>query len=702
MFFPKAVYRSAALAAAIVSSCALYFTVSAPTAADEGMWTFDNPPVKQLQEHYGFTPTQAWLDHVRLASVRFNDGGSGSFVSPHGLVLTNHHVALGQLQKVSSSQKDYVTDGFLARTAAEELKCPDLELNVLESMENVTERVLNATKPGMSDTEALKARKAEIATIEKQSEAATGLRSDVISLYQESEYWLYRYKKYTDVRLVFAPEQQIAFYGGDPDNFTYPRYDLDLALFRAYEDGHPVESKDYLKWNSKGPKAGDLVFVSGNPGSTERLDTMAQLETQRDFALPARLKSLEARRDVLRKYSQLGPEQAREATSTLFGIENSIKALRGRYSGLQDSNLMAQREKEEKDFRALIASKPEWQKEYGGAWDRIAGAENKLRAQFKPLFYRSFSGSRMAGIALTIVEYVKETKKPNGERLEGYHDSQLDSLRFRLFSPAPVYPRLEEAQLASSFEQMRQALGDDDPFVRAVLNHRPPSEVAQELIAGTHLADPASRKALVQGGEAAVDASTDPLIVTARKIEPLVYEMHQWRENNVESIETPAGEKIGKARFAVYGKSAYPDATFTLRLSYGTVKGYPMNGTEAPPLTTLYGLYDRAYGFNLQPPFDLPARYLDPARKSQLDLATPFNFVSDCDIIGGNSGSPVINRDGDLVGLIFDGNIEGLVGDYVYYEVNNRAVAVDTAAMTEAMRKLYDAGFLADELEGRR
>jgi len=700
MSISKAVYRSAVLAA-IVWGCVLYFIPSSPTAADEGMWTFDNPPVKHLQEAYGFTPTQAWLDHVRLASVRFNDGGSGSFVSPHGLVLTNHHVALGQLQKVSSAQKDYVTDGFLARTPAEELKCPDLELNVLESMENVSQRVLGAAKPGMSDEDALKARKAEIARIEKESQDATGLRSDVIPLYQGSEYWLYRYKKYTDVRLVFAPEEQIAFYGGDPDNFTYPRYDLDLALFRVYENGKPVESKDYLKWDRTGPKAGDLVFVSGNPGSTERLDTMAELETQRDVSLPARLKSLEIRHDVLKKYSQLGPEEARQATSSIFGIENSIKGLTGRYNGLQDKNLMAKRQQEEKDFRALIASKPEWQKEYGDAWDQIAGAEAKLRAQFTPLFYRSFTGSRMASIALAIAEYVKEVKKPNGERLDGFHDSQLESLRFRLFSPAPVYPRMEEAQLASYLEQMRQALGNEDPFVKAVLNGRPPSEVAKELIGGTHLADPAARRSLVEGGEAAVDASTDPLIVTARKIEPMVYEMHKWEENNVESIETPAGEKIGKARFAVYGKTAYPDATFTLRLAFGTVKGYPMNGTEAPPLTTLYGLYDRAYSFNLQPPFDLPSRYLDPARKSQLDLATPYNFVCDCDITGGNSGSPVINRDADLVGVIFDGDIESLVGDYVYYPLNNRAVAVDTAAMTEAMRKLYDAGFLADELEGK-
>ncbi|MGO9275695.1 MAG: S46 family peptidase [Terriglobia bacterium] len=702
MFVSKAVYRSAGLAVVIVCSGALYFMASAPTAADEGMWTFDNPPVKQLQETYGFTPTQAWLDHVRLASVRFNDGGSGSFVSPHGLVLTNHHVARGQLQKVSSPQKDYVTDGFLARTPAEELKCPDLELNVLESVENVTERVQGVTKSGMSEEEALKVHKAEIAKIEKESLDATGLRSDVITLYQGGEYWLYRYKKYTDVRLVFAPEEQIAFFGGDPDNFTYPRYDLDLALFRAYENGNPVESKDYLKWNSKGPKAGDLVFVSGNPGSTARLDTMVELEAQRDYSLPLTLMLLRRQRDVLKKYSAQGPEQARQATNGIFGIENSLKAIQGRYDGLLDKNLMAKRAQDEKDFRARIAGNPEWQEAYGGAWDQIAAAEHKFVERRKLLVYRQLRVSRLASLATDIVLYVQEVKKPNGERLDGYHDSQLESLRFRLLSRAPFYPQMEEAVMTDRLELSRQELGDDDPFIKAVLDGRPPAEVVKELIEGTKLADPAVRKALVEGGDAAVEASNDPMIALARRIVPQIREMRKWVEDNVESVETPAGEKIGKARFAVYGKSAYPDATFTLRLSYGTVKGYPMNGTAAPPLTTFYGLYDRAYGFALQPPFDLPARYLDPARKGQLNLSAPMDFVSDCDIIGGNSGSPVIDRDAELVGLIFDGNIEGLVGDFVYYEVNNRAVAVDTAAMTEALRKLYDAGFLADELKAIR
>ncbi len=667
--------------------------------ADEGMWTFDNPPVKQLKDRYGFTPSPQWLDHVRLASVRFNDGGSGSFVSPHGLVLTNHHVALGQLQKVSSPQKDYVKDGFYARTAADELKCPDLELNQLVSMEDVTQRVLSAVKPGMTDEAALKARKAEIARIEKESTDKTGFRSDVIPLYQGSEYWLYRYKKYTDLRLVFAPEQQIAFFGGDPDNFTYPRYDIDFALFRVYENGKPVDSENYLKWNTQGAKDGDLVFVSGNPGSTSRLDTLAQIETLRDYLLPLWLQTLIRRRDVARQYAAQGAEQTREATQLIFGLENSIKALTGQLQGLQDKNLIAKKQKEEADFRALVASKPEWQQAYGGAWDSIARAETKYREIIKPLRFRTMMWARLSTIAVTLVRYVAEVKKPDGERLEGYHDSQLESLRFRLFSPAPVYPRFDESQLAANLAFSREMLGAADPYVKAVLGGRTPEEVAKEAIAGTKLADPAFRKSLVERGEAAVAASTDPLIVLGRKADPFGREMIKSYENNVESVETPAGEKIGKARFAAYGKTMYPDATFTLRLSFGAVKGYPMNGTIAPSHTTLFGLYDRTYSFDLKPPFNLPERYAEG--KSKLDLTTPVDFVSTCDIIGGNSGSPVIDRQGDLVGLIFDGNIESLVGDYVYNETNNRAVAVHAAVIVEVLRKLYDAGALTDELEGR-
>ena len=680
---------------------ALWALFSIPVSlADEGMWTFDNPPLKQLKERYGFEPTRAWLDHLRLASARFNDGGSGSFVSPHGLVLTNHHVALGQLQKVSSPSKDYVKDGFYARTEAEELKCPDLEINVLVAMQDVTARVRSAVKPGMTDEAALKARKAEIASIEKESLEKTGLRSDVISLYQGGEYWLYQYKKYTDMRLVFAPEQQIAFFGGDPDNFTYPRYDIDFALFRVYENGKPVENHDYLKWNAKGAGDGELVFVSGNPGSTSRLETMAQIETERDYDLPLILKTLNRWLDAAKQYSTQGSEQAREAANTVFGVSNSLKALDGRAQGLADKNLIDKMQKDETSFRGLVAGNPAWQQAYGGAWDTIAQAEMKHRQMVKMFRFYSVRGSRLWGIALSIVQYVAEVKKPDGERLEGYHDSQLESLRFRLFSPAPIYPGFEKAMLEEGLQLSLDELGANDPYMKAVLGGRTPAEVAQQAVAGTQLADPAVRKSLVEGGEAAVQASSDPMIVLARAADPFDRQRIKAFEDNVESVETPAGEKIGQARFAVYGKSLYPDATFTLRLGYGTVKGYPMNGTQAPPMTTFYGLYDRAYSFGLKFPYNLPARFLE--RRTRVNLAGPVDFVNTCDIIGGNSGSPVVNRQGELVGLIFDGNIESLVGDFVYYEVNNRAVAVHSGAIIEALREFYDASPLADELEGKQ
>ncbi len=670
-----------------------------PAVGEEGMWTFDNPPLRELKERYGFTPTTEWLEHVRLSSVRFNDGGSGSFVSPRGLVLTNHHVAFGQLQKISSPQKDYVKDGYLANSPDQELKCPDLELNVLVSIQDVTGRVQDAVKKGMDEKEALKARKAGIAKIEKESLDSTGLRSDVVSLYQGSEYWLYRYKKYTDIRIVFAPERQIAFFGGDPDNFTYPRYDLDMALFRVYENGKPIESPHYLKWNAQGAGDGELVFVSGHPGFTGRSETLAQIESERDSVYPLALKTLKSRLEVLRRYAALGPEQERQAAQRIFGLENSLKALTGTLDGLMDKSLVEKKRKEESDFRARVAGEPEWTKQYGPAWEAIAEAEKKRLEKLKAGMFRNLFRAPLANQALTVVEYVAEVRKSDGERLDGFHDSQLESLKFRLFSPAPVYPQVEEVLLANHLREAREALGPDDPFVRAALGGRAPQDVAKDLISGSKLADADFRKALVEGGEAAVRDSNDPLVAFARRLDPVVRETRKWFEDNVESVETQAGEKIGRARFAVYGKAAYPDATFTLRLSYGSVKGYPMNGTQAPARTTLFGLYDRAYSFGLRPPYDVPARYLE--RRGKLDLSTPMNFVSTCDIIGGNSGSPVINRHAELVGLIFDGNIESLVGDFEYNAENNRAVAVHSAVMLEALRKLYDAGFLAEELEGR-
>jgi hypothetical protein len=678
----------------------MMFVLAGPLAADEGMWTLDNPPFKQLKEKYGFEPTAAWLEHIRLASVRVGDGGSGSFVSPNGLVLTNHHVALGQLQKVSTPQKNYVADGFYAVTAAEELPCPDLELNVLISMENVSAKVMAAAKPGMDAVKVNDAKKAAIAAIERQSLKKTGLRSDVVSLYQGGEYWLYRYKKYTEVKLVFAPEQQAAFYGGDADNFTFPRHDLDMALFRAYEKGKPLQVSHYLKWSAKGAADGELVFVSGHPGSTDRLETLAQIQFQRDYLYPLRLKLMKRMLAVTKQYASQGMEQARQAAGMIFGIENGLKVTSGELDGMKAPGFMEKKAVSEAEFRKLVEADPKWKSAYADAWDQIAAAIEKEKPRIKESTFRRIPGLSLGRIARQIVQYVAEIRKPDGKRLDGFHDSQLESLRFRLFSPAPVYPGLEEVLIVDGLKQELEELGPEDPYVKIILDGKTPEEAAKVLLAGTKLADPVLRRKLVDGGEAAVSQSTDSFIVLARKLDPLAREMKKWLEDNIESVVKPAGEKIGQARFALYGKNAYPDATFTLRLSYGMVKGYPMNGTIAPSKTTFYGLYDRAASFDNKFPFQLPQRYID--NKDKLNLATPLNFVCSGDIIGGNSGSPVVNRAGELVGLVFDGNIESFVGRFFYDDTANRTVSVHSAAMIEALNKIYGAESLARELLGQK
>ena len=666
--------------------------------AEEGMWTFDNPPLKLLKDKYGFTPTQAWLDHLRLSSVRLNDGGSGSFVSPNGLLLTNHHVARGQLQKNSTADHNYLRDGFYAVTPEQEMKSPDLEINVLVGTQDVTERVQGTAKGIQDETKALKARDAEIALIEKESKEKTGYRSDVESFYQGGEYWLYQYKVYTDVRIVFAPEEQAAFFGGDPDNFTYPRYDLDMAIFRVYENGKPLHTDNYLKWSAKGAAPGELTFISGHPGGTSRDKTLAELQFERNTILPAITEYSQRRTNALQAFAAMGPEQARLVNTMIFGLQNSLKVYIGRAEALGDNAILAKKQAEEADFRQKVAANPEWQKEYGDAWDAIAAVEAKTANERKAMIFRR-ADSRLFSLARMIEQYVTEVKKPDGERLDGYHDAELESLRFQILSPAPIEIPTEKLYMTTALSVAGEKLGKSDKYLQSLLNGSDVNTFVNSVINGTKLADVAVRKALLDGGEAAVAASTDPMIAAARRTDPIVREYSRWQRAEVASVLVPAGEKLGKARFLVYGKDTYPDATFTLRLSYGPVEGFPYNGTIAPPFTTFYGLYDRAASFSNQPPFDLTPK--EEAKRGKIDLSTPLDFVTTGDIIGGNSGSPVVNRDGELVGLIFDGNIESLAGDYVYDGTKNRAVAVHSAGMIEGLRKLYGADALADELQGK-
>ncbi|MFL6230707.1 MAG: S46 family peptidase [Pyrinomonadaceae bacterium] len=679
-----------------------FLTQLAPRArADEGMWTFDNPPLKQWKERYQFEPTQAWLDNVRLASVRLNDGGSGSFVSPDGLLMTNQHVASGQLSKVSTREHDYVRNGFYARTPAEEMKCPDLEINVLVSYEDVTRRVQSAVKPGSTDAQANEQRKSEAAVIEKESSEKTGLRSDVVTLYSGGEYWLYRFKKYTDIRLVMAPEEQIAFFGGDYDNFTYPRYDLDFAFFRVYENDRPIKTEHYFKWSKSGPAEGEFVVAPGNPGSTNRLLTTAQLQYQRDVGNPLQMQVWTSRRDALARYASLGQEQARRAQATRRSLENSIKRLVGQQEGLSNPRMFARKADEEKRLREEIARRSELQQKYAPAWDEIGKAYTELPPMAKRIAFTVLTPSRLGTLASQIVRYAEETRKNNSQRLDEFRDNRLESLKLTMLSPAPVYPDLEEAILAAWLTEAQKTLGANDPFIRAALEGGTPADVARKVVAGTKLADVAFRKSLVEGGAGAVAKSDDPLIALARRVEPIYRELRAWNEQHILSVETGAGQKIAEARFAVYGKSVYPDATFSPRISYGRVLGYEEDTTLVPYKTTFYGLYERARGFDEKAPYDLPERWKEG--KQKIELSTPFNFVYTADTIGGNSGSPVINRDAEIVGLNFDSNIQKLPNRYWYVEEaeGGRAVAVHSAAIIEALRRMYDAGKLADELTAR-
>jgi hypothetical protein len=681
---------------------ALLILLTFSVQADEGMWLFNQPPRAVFRERYQFDATDKWLEHLQKSSVRFNSGGSGSFVSEDGLLISNHHVASDALQKLSSPERNLLRDGFLAKTPAEEIKCLDLELNVLQSIEEVTARI-NAAVPKDADAAtAFAARRKIIAEIEKESQDRTGQRSDVVTLWQGGAYHLYRFKRYTDVRLVFAPEQQIAFFGGDPDNFEFPRHDLDICFFRAYENDQPVKLEHYLRFSPRGAADGDLVFISGHPGRTSRLLTVTELEYQRDVAVPARLANLKRVEVLLANWSARSTENARRAKDDFLSVQNSRKALDGRLAGLLSPDLFAAKVNSEKAFRARLAERAEFE-DARAAYDKIAEATRVLAGQATRYGLlesaQAFNGESF-GIARTLLRAGDERPKPNGERLREFSDSGKESLELGLFSEKPIYSDLEILLLADSLTYLAGKLGADDALVKSILAGKSPQDRAVELVNQTKVRDVAFRQQLYKGGAAAVTAAKDPMIELARLIDAEARALRKGAEDQGE-VKQQAHAAISRARNAVLGTTGYPDATFTLRLSYGTVKGYEDGGKTIAPFTTFGSLYQRAKEMNNVPPFDLPPAW--EKRKSRLDLKTPFNFVSTCDIIGGNSGSPVVNRAGEFVGIVFDGTLGSLPWDYAFSDKTGRATSVHSAAILEALNKVYSAKNVAKELvSGRR
>jgi hypothetical protein len=668
--------------------------------ADEGMWTFDNLPVKQLKAAYGFEPSREWIDHLRFASLRF-PGGSGSFVSAEGLVLTNHHVVRGYVQRLSTRERDLLKEGFVAADRGHELKVPGLELMQLVDMRDITERVAKAT--GATEADKLRARELEIQKAREELRAKTGLTVEPVSLYQGGETWLYVYRKFTDVRLVMVPELSVARFGGDHDNFTFPRHHLDYALLRVYEKDQPFHPEHHLAWTRGGLQAGDLTFVSGHPGTTSRLWTLAQMRHARDFATPLQIQSMERRRAVLEAFAARSFEARALVGGQIYGIDNGLKATRGYLAGLRDAEGMKQVEAAESKLRAAVLADPALRSEAGASWAKIEQALQSAETLAKENLVVNARGSELLGTALSLVRLPVERAKPEKERLPEFSEAGLKALQERLTKPrsTPFNADLEIHLLTEGLKEAEEVLGPQHPFVKALLGGRKAEEAARLAVQGSKLQDPLEVKRLLEGGAEGGDA----MLQLARRLDPFQRELRKQNEEQVDGPIREHAARIARARFALYGKSTYPDATFTLRLSYGVVESYPANGTLIQPFTTLHGLMDRFEGwggtrFNLErDTWRLPERWL--ARRAKLDLSTPYNFAHTADIIGGNSGSPVVDRKGELVGLAFDGNIESLPGRYYYDGRANRTVSVDARAILEVLTKIYEAPHLVRELTTR-
>jgi hypothetical protein len=660
------------------------------------MWLFNAVPEDRLAKEFHFRPSQQWLDHLRLSCTRL--GASGAFVSPDGLILTNHHVAAGGLQNASTKDKDYVAEGFLAKTRDQELKLPGLEMTVLEQIEDVTDQVNKLLDPKLTGEAAVKNRNAAFAQIEHASEQATGLQSNIVTLYGGAKYDLYRYKRYTDIRAVFAPEFSIAFFGGDTDNYEYPRYDLDITLLRAYENGQPVHPKDYLKISRAGLKENDLVFAAGNPGTTDRLLPVSALVAMRE-TLPLSVESSERTVRALQSYSSRGAEQARQAQREIFGLQNSLKAMKPRLAAITDT-FLAKKSAEETAMRSHLKANPQLT-QYDTAWTDIAVAEDRSKSLLFP--YRFLEGMLSSttyfGHARTLLRHAEEAQKSDAQRLPEYTEARFPPLQNRLLSAVPIYPDMETVKLTEFLTFYQEKLGVNSPLIQKVLAGKTPEARARELIAGTKLGDAGERKRLFDGGIQAIDASTDPMILLAKQIDPDARAIRQRYESEVSEPITRALTQINRARFALYGTSLYPDATGTLRLSFGIVKSYPQDGQQIPAFTTMGGALDYAARHAGKPDYTLPASWT--VARSAINPQTPLNFVSTADITNGNSGSPVVNTSGELVGIIFDSNRQGVPNNLAFSDYQARAVSVDSRAILEALHSIYHADLLLEELLGK-
>jgi hypothetical protein len=677
------------------------FSASTVVEATEGMWTLDNLPKAHLKSTYNFEPNQQWVESAQRSALRLASGCSASFISASGLVMTNHHCARECIDQLSSATKNYVRDGFVAKTKTDELKCPSQEVNRLDKVVDVTD-IIKAATEGVSGEAFSKQQKAAKSKVESEcvGKHAATIRCDVVELYHGGRYALYRYARFQDVRLVWAPEEQIAFFGGDPDNFNFPRFDLDASFFRVYENGKPLKVRDYFPFSKDGAKENELVMTLGHPGSTQRSLTIAQLERLRDVDMIPRLFVASELRGVINQYASQGEEQRRVSRDDLFGIENSLKARKGMLLALLDPSVMDAKRQFENDLRNFVAANPVRLSKYGKAWDEIAAAQKIHKAIATPMNY--FEGARAFSAdyfyyARTLVRAAAERTKPNAERLREFTESALPSVEQELMGDSPVYPDFETVTLTFSLEKMREILGADNPKVHEVLGQEAPDAMAKRLIKATTLGDVAVRKALWEGGQKAIDASGDPFILLAIKVDAYSRELRLKYEAEVSAVENKNAELIAAAMFEKYGTSVYPDATFTLRLSDGVVKGWEYLGDKVAAFSDINGAFNRHTGAF---PFDLPPSWL--ASKKQLNGNQAFNFVSTNDIIGGNSGSPIINRNAEIVGLVFDGNIHSLGGAYWFDESLNRTVSVHSGAILEALKNVYKAEHLVKEIESAR